>query len=115
MFYDAIESGLRVRETSLSHDSALKIIYGGLVKFLCDFRYGEDILLCEKDLFCIAKATNALQGDEKNRFTALLGLMAAMDPYSRDSSYITEKIQETLCIDPELLEHAVEMVRKGIW
>lgn len=111
MFYDEVERGLAANETSISHDEALKIISGGLVQFLCDFKYNGDMDRCEKQLFCIAKATNALNADDKKVYIALLGFLASMDAYSRDWNYISDKVSEAIGIDKKDLSYAIEIIR----
>lgn len=111
MFYEAVERGLKSDETNISHNEALKVISGGLIQFLCDFKYTGNIRKCEKQLFCIAKATNALQGEIKEKYITLLGLLAAMDPYSRDCRFISDKIAETIGVNPDELERTVDIIK----
>lgn len=111
MFYNAVERGMKTSENRLSRNEAIEIITGGLVKFIHDFKYQCSIAECEEELFYMAKATNALHGEERVKYTALLGLLAALDPYSRDCKYLESKIAEFAGVDSETINRAVEIMR----
>lgn len=111
MFYNAVERGMSMNEYSLSRDDAVDIITGGLLRFLHDFKYQCSIVECEKELFYMAKATNALHGKERMKYTALLGLLASLDPHSRDCNYLESKIAEFAGVDSEMLRQALERIK----
>ena len=111
MFYTAVERGINDCEKNLSHNDAVAVITGGLVKFLFDYKCTGNIKECENELYYLARAANALHGEARIKCVALLGLLAALDPFSRDSDFLEKKIAEMVGVSSEILGLSLESLR----
>jgi hypothetical protein len=108
MFYDVIEKGRKSGETTISHDDALAIVIGGAMRFLREIKKKENIEECERILYCIAKASNAIQIDYRDTVNNLLGLIASMDPNAHSSNAISYLLEKLLDVYSKNLEKVID-------
>lgn len=108
MFYEAIQMGFEKEDTSISHDDALQIILGGIIKFLYDYKQTNDLVKCENYLYYISKAATALREQERRKCSTLLGIIAAMDPSIQDYSFVLNRAADILGVDCEILENYID-------
>ena len=113
MFYDAVEKGRKAGETTISHDEALSIILGGLIRFAREINEPQNKKDCEKILFCISKASNALQGEFKDAINTLMGLAVSMDSETHERNTILNSIANLLGISSKELEDAFDDFEKN--